>query len=168
MIQSIAFLALPILAGIVNAAPQLGHWEGRNNGDCWSKEAIYHWQNNGKDCQGYNAAKAPFKYVAVISIDGMHASDVEKYLAARPTSNISMLLNTAYEYTDAYTSAPSDSFPGTVAQYTGGVPAETSIWYDDTWAFNVFNNSNPTCSGISGAEGKLSLTTTQRPLTYSQ
>lgn len=59
------------------------------------------------------------KHVAVISVDGMHSSDIAKYLAIRPDAFIGTMLQTGYEYTNAYTSAPSDSFPGTVAQYTG-------------------------------------------------
>lgn len=84
-----------------------------------------------------NAAPAPgpvsnsYKYVFVVSPDGLHASDIPKYVAARPSSNISMLLQTGYEYTDACTSAPSDSFPGTVAQFTGGGPRTTGVWYGE-------------------------------------
>src|SRR5256885_7686385 len=28
---------------------------------------------------------------------------------------------------------PSDSFPGTLAQYTGAGPATHGVWYDNTW-----------------------------------
>lgn len=113
------------LAGTALAAPQRERPSGQHNS--WGG-ARYSWWDSGREMQGVDCGKAPFKYVAVISIDGMHASDVDKYLAARPASNISMLLQTAYEYTNAYTSAPSDSFPGTMAQYTGGEPAVTSVW----------------------------------------
>lgn len=54
-----------------------------------------------------NYSPKTYKHVAVFSIDGMHSSDVEKYLAIRPSSNMAMLLNTGYEFTDAYTSAAS-------------------------------------------------------------
>ena len=94
----------------------------------------------------------PYKYVAVFSIDGMHSSDVEKYLAARPKSNISSLLQNGYEYTNAFTSAPSDSFPGTLAQYTGGTPAVTGVWYDATWDRSYYD-ANTTCRAPSGALG---------------
>jgi hypothetical protein len=55
-------------------------------------------------CAG-SATSAPYKHVLVFSVDGMHSSDVEKYTAARPKSNMVKLLATGYEYTDAYTSA---------------------------------------------------------------
>jgi hypothetical protein len=56
------------------------------------------------------AASAPakkYKYVFQVSIDGMHSSDVEKYLAIRPKSAMASLLATGYEYSDAYTSGVS-------------------------------------------------------------
>lgn len=56
---------------------------------------------------------APYKYVVAISVDGMHSSDVEKYVKARPKSTIASLLSTGYEYSDAYTSAVRESFSST-------------------------------------------------------
>lgn len=52
----------------------------------------------------------PYKHVVALSIDGMHGSDVEKYLAVRPNSAIASLLATGYEYQNAYTSAVSKFF----------------------------------------------------------
>lgn len=80
----------------------------------------------------------PYKYIFVISPDGLHASDIPKYVAARPNSNISQLLDSAYFYSGAYTSAPSDSFPGTVAQYTGAMPKTTGVWYDDIYVRDIY------------------------------
>ena len=91
----------------------------------------------------------PFKHVAVFSIDGFHASDLDKYVALRPNSNISTLLKTGYEYAGAYTSAPSDSFPGTVAQFTGATPRTTGVWYDDIWNRNIFAPGS-NCTGPPG------------------
>jgi predicted AlkP superfamily pyrophosphatase or phosphodiesterase len=68
-----------------------------------------------------------YKYVAVFSIDGFHSSDVGKYVALRPQSTIAQLLETAYEYTDAYTSAPSDSYPGVMNFVTGSGPRTTGM-----------------------------------------
>lgn len=47
-----------------------------------------------------------FQHVAVFSVDGLHASDIDKWLAKGP-SNISEMLDHAYLYTDAYTTFPS-------------------------------------------------------------
>ena len=52
-----------------------------------------------------------YKYVVAFSVDGMHSSDVEKWVALKPQSTIATLLQSGYEYTDCYTSAPSDSYP---------------------------------------------------------
>lgn len=93
-----------------------------------------------------------YKHVAVFSIDGLHASDIEKYLAARPKSTIASLLETGYEYTQAYTSAPSDSFPGAQAQFTGASPRTHGVWYDDTWDRTYFAPGSD-CTGKPGAEG---------------
>ena len=61
--------------------------------------------------QAASSTKAPYKYVLAFSIDGMHSSDVAKYTAARPTSNMTKLLSTGYEYTNAFTSAVSTIYP---------------------------------------------------------
>lgn len=66
-----------------------------------------------------------YKHVAAFSIDGLHASDVQKYVALRPASVFATLLKTAYEYTDCLTSAPSDSFPGVAAFVSGASPRTT-------------------------------------------
>ncbi|OQO15167.1 hypothetical protein B0A48_00549 [Cryoendolithus antarcticus] len=82
---------------------------------------------------GYHHEGNAYNHVVAISVDGMHSSDVTKWVALSPNSNISKLLQTGYEYTDAWTSAPSDSFPGSLAQFTGATPKTTGVWYDDTW-----------------------------------
>lgn len=97
-----------------------------------------------------------YKYVAAFSIDGFHSSDVDKYVAIRPKSTIANLLATGYEYTNAYTSGPSDSFPGTMNFVTGASPRTTGVWYDDTydrtfWA--PFSTTGTNCAGPPGAEG---------------
>lgn len=40
-----------------------------------------------------------YKHVAVFSVDGLHSSDVEKYVNLRPKSSIASLLGTGFEYT---------------------------------------------------------------------
>ncbi|RDW59641.1 hypothetical protein BP6252_12728 [Coleophoma cylindrospora] len=96
-----------------------------------------------------------YKYVATFSVDGLHSSDVGKYTARRPNSTIAQLLETAYRYTDAFTSGPSDSFPGTMNLYTGGSPRTTGIWYDDTYDrtyYLPYSTTGTNCSGPPGAE----------------
>ncbi|OCK80156.1 type I phosphodiesterase/nucleotide pyrophosphatase [Lepidopterella palustris CBS 459.81] len=100
------------------------------------------------DDGGEHGCKA--KYVAVFSVDGLHDSDLDRWLALGP-SNISELLETGYRYTDAYTTGPSDSFPGSLAQYTGANPRTTGVWYDDTYDRTYFAPSSG-CKGAPGAE----------------
>jgi hypothetical protein len=49
-----------------------------------------------------SAAAKKYKYVLIFSVDGLHSSDIGKYVAVRPK-----LLETGYEYSDAFTSAVS-------------------------------------------------------------
>lgn len=93
-----------------------------------------------------------YSHVAVFSIDGFHSSDIEKYVTLRKDSTIAKLLRTGYEYTNAYTSAPSDSFPGTLNQFTGASPRTTGVWYDDTYDRSYYAPGSD-CSGKPGAEG---------------
>jgi len=67
--------------------------------------------------------------VLFISIDGMHALDVANYVKEHPKSTLAKLSAHGVTYTQAWTSKPSDSFPGTIAEFTGGTPVSTGIWY---------------------------------------
>ncbi|KAK4139131.1 type I phosphodiesterase [Dichotomopilus funicola] len=78
-----------------------------------------------------DADDAKYKHVAFFSIDGLHASDVPKWVSAEPHGAIASLLKTGYWYAGALTSAPSDSFPGIVNLVSGAKPAQSGIWYDD-------------------------------------
>jgi len=47
----------------------------------------------------------PYTHVITLSVDGLHGSDVDKYVALKPQSAIAALLNTGVEYQNCYTSA---------------------------------------------------------------
>ena len=71
-----------------------------------------------------------YKHVVTFSVDGLHGSDVEKYVALRPALRPAFTiatLKTAYEYTNCYTSVPSDSYPGVAAFVTGSSPRTTGM-----------------------------------------
>ncbi|OBT61845.1 hypothetical protein VE03_08811 [Pseudogymnoascus sp. 23342-1-I1] len=100
-------------------------------------------------------AKTVYKHVAAFSIDGLHSSDLPKYVAIRPNSVIAELLETGYEFTDAYTSAPSDSFPGAMSMFTGASPRTHGVWYDDTYDRKFwlpYSTTGSNCQGPPGAE----------------
>ena len=70
------------------------------------------------------------KHVVLISIDGMHQSDLDWYVASHPSSTLAKLTHRGVEFTNAATSNPSDSDPGGTALMTGGNPKSTGIYYD--------------------------------------
>jgi len=73
----------------------------------------------------------PVSHVLLISVDGLHQTDLEWYVANHPSSELAKLVGGGAEYSQAHTPIPSDSFPGMTAQVTGGNPRTTGIYYDD-------------------------------------
>jgi hypothetical protein len=76
------------------------------------------------------AAAPASKHVLLISVDGMHQSDLDWYIAHHPGSTLARLTHGGSEYTNAATSNPSDSDPGGTALMTGGNPKSTGVYYD--------------------------------------
>src|SRR2546425_13323181 len=70
------------------------------------------------------------KRVLLISVDGLHQSDLDWYVRNHPGSELAKLAGGGAEYLRARTPVPSDSFPGMVGQVTGGNPATTGVYYD--------------------------------------
>src|SRR5262249_57596915 len=73
------------------------------------------------------------RHVLLLSVDGLHQSDLAWYIQQHPASALAKLVHRGVEYTHAQTPFPSDSFPGMVGQITGGDPKTTGIYYDDNW-----------------------------------
>ena len=71
------------------------------------------------------------QHVLLISVDGMHQSDLDWYIANHPNSELARLATGGAEYTNAQTADPSDSDPGGTALMTGADPKLTGIYYDD-------------------------------------
>jgi Type I phosphodiesterase / nucleotide pyrophosphatase len=93
------------------------------------------------------------EHVLLISVDGMHQSDLAWYAQNFPKSTLAALMAQGVDYSNASTPFPSDSFPGMVGQLTGGNPATTGIYYDDTWNHAVFPVGTTNCSGpVPGGE----------------
>ncbi|HEX6489003.1 MAG TPA: alkaline phosphatase family protein [Candidatus Dormibacteraeota bacterium] len=61
-------------------------------------------------------------------------------------------MQTGVSFSNAKTPFPSDSFPGMVAQVTGGNPKSTGVYYDDSWNRAVYPAGTTSCSGPTGAE----------------
>ena len=89
---------------------------------------------------------AASKHVLLISVDGLHQSDLAWYIAQHPTSALANLVKQGTEYTNAATTFPSDSFPGMVAQATGGGAGTTGVYYDDTYNRTLFAPGTVDCN----------------------
>jgi predicted AlkP superfamily pyrophosphatase or phosphodiesterase len=72
-------------------------------------------------------------HVLLLSVDGLHQQDLTWWTSHHPGSELAKLTRTGVEYAHAQTTFPSDSFPGMVAQLTGGNPKTTGIYYDDSY-----------------------------------
>ena len=93
------------------------------------------------------------RHILLLSVDGLHQSDLDRYVRAHPSSALARLVGTGTSYTHAQTPVPSDSFPGMVGQLTGGNPRTTGIYYDDTWNHALLPAGTRNCAGAKpGAE----------------
>ena len=88
----------------------------------------------GDDDHGHHG---DIKHVLLISVDGMHQSDLHWYVANHPNSTLAKLVHSGSEYTNAATSNPSDSDPGGTALMTGGNPKSTGVFYDVEYSHKV-------------------------------
>ncbi len=94
--------------------------------------------------------KGAIKHVLLISVDGLHDSDLTAYAAANPKSAMATLAGMGVHYDHASTAMPSDSFPGLLAIVTGGSPKSTGVYYDDSYD-RLLSAPGSDCS-VKGAE----------------
>lgn len=87
------------------------------------------------------------KHVLLISIDGLHQSDLDWYVSNHPTSELAKLVNGGMQYTNAHTAVPSDSDPGGSALMTGGDPRATGIYYDVSYNHDTYEAGTTSCHG---------------------
>jgi hypothetical protein len=88
-------------------------------------------------------------HVLVVSVDGLHQSDLARYVAGHPHSALAALVSGGTSYTNAKTTFPSDSFPGMVAQFTGAGAATSGVFYDDTYNPTFFPPGTVDCRDTS-------------------
>ena len=86
-------------------------------------------------------------HVLLISVDGLHQSDIDWYVSNHPNSELAKLVNGGAEYTNAHTSDPSDSDPGGSALMTGGDPRATGIYYDVSYNHATYEAGTTSCHG---------------------
>ncbi|HYZ21662.1 MAG TPA: alkaline phosphatase family protein [Rhodopila sp.] len=102
-----------------------------------------------------------YDHVLLVSIDGMHAVDLTNWVEHHPDSNLARLSQTGLTYPNAFTTAPSDSYPGITAQVTGASPRTAGLFYDDSYDRTAYPSKafytsrglpDPGCTGTPGAE----------------
>jgi hypothetical protein len=97
-------------------------------------------------------------HVLLISVDGLHASDLTQCVATGACPNLAALAHYGNTYTRATTSKPSDSSPGLVALTTGADPKLAGVYYDDSYDRTMFAppaqlaSGTQDCTGPAGAE----------------
>jgi hypothetical protein len=87
------------------------------------------------------------QHVLLISVDGLHQSDLRWYVANHPGSELAKLAGGGAQYTRAQTPVPSDSDPGMTAQMTGGNPRSTGVYYDVAYNHSLYEAGTTSCHG---------------------
>jgi hypothetical protein len=88
-------------------------------------------------------------HVLLISIDGMHGVDLQRFVAMHPDSALAKLSRTGVTYANAHAPVPTDSFPGLLALTTGGHPASTGVYYEVSYDRSLFP-AHSNCAGTPG------------------
>ena len=89
-------------------------------------------------------------HVLLVSVDGLHALDVARFLESHPHSALATLADHGVTYSNARLPAHSDSFPGLLALVTGGSPVSHGVFYDVSYDRKLFDPANTSCSGQPG------------------
>lgn len=87
------------------------------------------------------------KHVLLISVDGLHQSDLQWYVKNHPGSTLATMVNGGLEFTNAHTPVPSDSDPGGTALMTGGDPRSTGVYYDVSYNHKTYEAGTTSCNG---------------------
>lgn len=97
--------------------------------------------------------RATVSHVLLISVDGLHQTDLEWYVRNHPGSELAKLAGGGVEYTSAHTPVPSDSFPGMLGPVTGGEPRATGVYYDAEFNHNLISPGSSCRAGQSTTGG---------------
>ncbi len=98
------------------------------------------------------------RHVLLLSIDGFHQHDLDNCMQSGSCPSLAAIAGRGVTYTNARTTTPSDSFPGLLAQLTGGTPKTTGVYYDDSYDRTLFSPDGnfpaipAGCSGNPGTE----------------
>ena len=90
----------------------------------------------------------------LISIDGMHGVDLQRFVTTHPGSALAKLSRTGVTYANAYAPVPTDSFPGLLALTTGGHPGSTGVYYEVSYDRSLYPPKS-NCTGTPGTPVKM-------------
>lgn len=105
---------------------------------------------HAEDFRDDNRNQTHIEHVLLISVDGLHALDVDRYVKTHPHSALAELFEHGVNYSNAATPANSDSFPGLLALATGGSPVSHGVFYDVSYDRSLFDPTNTHCTGEPG------------------
>lgn len=97
---------------------------------------------------GHQSQPRSHPRVLLISVDGLHQSDLSRYVSTHPRSALASLVQRGISFSHAQTPVPSDSFPGMVGQVTGGNPRTTGIYYDVSYDHGLLPPGTTSCPGV--------------------
>ena len=81
---------------------------------------------------------APYEHVLFLTIDGLHAADIEDPALAADIQNIASLRKIGITFTKAFMPVPTDSFCGLLSHFTGANPRTTGIYYDHAYSRTLY------------------------------
>jgi Type I phosphodiesterase / nucleotide pyrophosphatase len=137
-----------------------------------SAPCLFAGQESDQKGVSHNGTKG-IQHVLLISIDGMHAVDFINCVNGISGANgglpycpnMAALKPNGIDYLFAYTSQPSDSFPGLMALVTGGSPRSVGAFYDDAYDRSLDPPAKTTGDGLAAGPcvpyGEPSGTTTE-------
>ena len=73
----------------------------------------------GTAMAGDHSDRDTVEHVLLVSVDGMHQSDLAWYVQTHPNSALAKLMAQGIDYSDASTPFPLDSYPGMIGQVRG-------------------------------------------------
>ena len=83
-----------------------------------------------------------FQHVLLISVDGMHALDLARYVEQNLGSALAELSGHGVTHTNARTPANSNSFPRLLALVTGGSPITGGLFYGFSYDRTLYDPTN--------------------------